>query len=74
MARTGGFFRSILVWTYERGTLQYDVICVLIIAFVLLVPRGCFTGRKHANTSGAAASKLHSPAQTAPVPPPNPAK
>jgi hypothetical protein len=46
MAKTGATIRNILVWTYERGTLQYDIICALILAFILLVPRSCFTAKR----------------------------
>jgi hypothetical protein len=42
MPRSGGFFYRILIWSYERGTIPYDVICVLILAFVFLTPRSCF--------------------------------
>ncbi|MBN2339429.1 MAG: hypothetical protein JXP48_12915 [Acidobacteria bacterium] len=34
--------RKIFVWSYGRGTIQYDIICILILAFIFLVPRGCF--------------------------------
>jgi hypothetical protein len=34
--------RHIFVWSYERGTLQYDIICALILAFIFFVPRSCF--------------------------------
>lgn len=30
--------RKTLIWSYERGTLQYDIICGLILAFVFFVP------------------------------------
>lgn len=30
--------KKILFWSYERGTWQYDVMCVLILAFIVLVP------------------------------------
>jgi hypothetical protein len=33
---------NIFVWSYARGTLQYDIICALILAFVFFVPRSCF--------------------------------
>jgi hypothetical protein len=46
MAKTGATIRNILVWTYERGTLQYDIICALILAFIFLVPRSCFTAKR----------------------------
>jgi hypothetical protein len=32
-----GFF-----WTYERGTWQYDVMVILILAFIFLTPRNWF--------------------------------
>lgn len=41
----GGFFRSILVWSFDRGTLQYDIICALILAFIFLVPRSCLVSK-----------------------------
>jgi len=42
MARPGEVLRKTLVWSYERGTLQYDIICGLILAFIFFVPRSCF--------------------------------
>ena len=38
-------FRAIgrvLFWTYSRGSWQYDVLCVLILAFIFLTPRDFF--------------------------------
>jgi hypothetical protein len=37
-----GALRKTLIWSYERGTLQYDIICGLILAFVFFTPRSCF--------------------------------
>jgi len=37
---------NIFVWSYERGTIQYDIICALILAFVFLVPPSCFVSRR----------------------------
>jgi hypothetical protein len=39
--------KKILFWSYERGTWQYDVLCVLILAFIFLAPNWIFnrTGR-----------------------------
>jgi len=48
MARAGGTIRNILIWTYERGTLQYDIICALILAFIFLIPRSCFIAKRSA--------------------------
>jgi hypothetical protein len=30
--------KKILFWPYERGSWQYDVMCVVILAFIFLVP------------------------------------
>ncbi len=40
-----GALRKTLIWTYERGTLQYDIICGLILAFIFFTPRSCFVKR-----------------------------
>jgi hypothetical protein len=40
---------NIFVWSYERGTLQYDIICALILAFVFFVPPSCFVAKRSAN-------------------------
>jgi hypothetical protein len=42
---------NIFVWSYDRGTLQYDIICALILAFVFFVPPSCFVVKR--------AGKLH---------------
>lgn len=34
--------RNIINWSYERGTWQYDVLCLLIIAFIFLTPKAWF--------------------------------
>ena len=64
MTKPSGPLRHILIWTYERGTLPYDIICVLILAFIFLVPRSCFVNHKpDATTTGA-----FQPGQAAPAP------
>jgi len=30
--------KKILFWSYERGSWQYDLMCVVILAFIFLVP------------------------------------
>jgi hypothetical protein len=42
-------WRNIFVWSYERGTLPYDILCGLILAFVFFVPRSCFAPKKVEN-------------------------
>jgi len=34
-----------IFWVYERGSWQYDVICGVILAFILLTPRAWFNDR-----------------------------
>lgn len=36
--------KNILLWRYGRSTWQYDVLCVLILAFVFLTPKSWFDG------------------------------
>ena len=35
-------FKRVIFWSYGRTTWQYDVLCVLILAFVFLTPKGWF--------------------------------
>ena len=39
------FFTRSIFWSYERGSWQYDVICAVILAFILLTPRSWFQDR-----------------------------
>lgn len=48
MRKVVAVLRGILVWSYERGTIQYDIICALILAFVFFMPRSCFMPKKQA--------------------------
>lgn len=48
--------KKVLFWSYDRGSWQYDLMCVLILAFIFLLPTGLFLSRDIA--SGTAA---HSP-------------
>ncbi len=38
------FVRSVF-WAYERGSWQYDIICVVILAFIFVTPRSYFNDR-----------------------------
>lgn len=38
-------FKKILFWSYERGSWQYDVMCVLILAFIFFSPNRLFQSR-----------------------------
>ena len=35
---------KIFFWTYPRGSWQYDLICVVILAFIFLTPRSILDG------------------------------
>ncbi|NNE98124.1 MAG: hypothetical protein HKN25_03800 [Pyrinomonadaceae bacterium] len=35
----------IILWNYERGTWQYDIFCLLIIAFIFLTPKAWFDSK-----------------------------
>src|SRR5437868_11443807 len=37
--------KNVLLWSYARGTWQYDILCILIIATVFLVPSSFFGDR-----------------------------
>ena len=36
-------------WDYRRGSLQYDIMCALILAFIFLTPRAFFRDQPQAN-------------------------
>src|SRR5262245_23859305 len=56
--------KNVLLWSYARGTWQYDILCLLIIATIFLVP-GRYIGDRdrsagvRTNQSVVTASKLH---------------
>src|SRR4026209_806561 len=31
-----------LLWTFDRGSFQWDIMCLLILAFLFLIPRNAF--------------------------------
>jgi hypothetical protein len=37
--------RNVLLWSYDRGSWQYDVLCLLIVATIFLVPGSYFGDR-----------------------------
>ena len=42
--------KNVLLWSYERGSWQYDVLCLLIVAVVFLVPGSYFGDRDRSQT------------------------
>ena len=61
IVRPGGLAYRILIWSFERGTLPYDIICALILAFVFIVPRSCFLQKKVTQPGGPAQTQEKSP-------------
>jgi len=39
-------FKKYIIWSHRRGSIQYDILCILILAFIFLIPRGCFVRDK----------------------------
>lgn len=35
---------NVIFWNYQRGTWQYDVLCLVILAFIFLTPKTLFDG------------------------------
>jgi len=50
------FLQKLFFWSYGRSTWQYDVLCVLILAFIFLTPRNWFEnserGHREAHQKG----------------------
>ena len=42
--------KNIILWNHKRGTWQYDVFCLLIIAFIFLTPKSWFAGKERDTT------------------------
>jgi hypothetical protein len=42
LKRLWAALRPTVLWSHKRGSWQYDVICVLILAFIFLTPRAFF--------------------------------
>jgi len=38
--------KNVILWNFSRGTWQYDIFCLLIIAFIFLTPNIWFGERK----------------------------
>jgi len=48
--------KKTLNWSYERGSWQYDLLCLLIIAVIFLVPGRFFSERDRGELTGGTAS------------------
>ncbi len=38
--------KTVINWSYERGTWQYDLLCLLILAFIFLTPKEWFNSAR----------------------------
>ena len=38
--------KSVVLWNYRRTSWQYDVLCILILAFIFLTPKSWFEGKE----------------------------
>lgn len=47
------FIKNFVLWRYERGTWQYDIFCLIIIAFIFLTPKVWFEKREKLATQTA---------------------
>ncbi len=45
--------KQFVLWRYERGTWQYDIFCLLIVAFIFLTPKTWFEKREKLATQTA---------------------
>jgi hypothetical protein len=45
--------KNFILWNYERGSWQYDIFCLLIIAFIFLTPKTWFEKREKLATQTA---------------------
>jgi len=41
---------NVINWNYERGSWQWDVLCIVILIFIFLTPKEWFGGPKTAAT------------------------
>ncbi len=64
MSKISDFGKKLLFWSYGRSTWQYDVLCVLILAFIFLTPPSWFENSErahwatHQNASNVAPQRL----------------
>jgi hypothetical protein len=50
--------KSVVLWNYGRTTWQYDVLCILILAFIFLTPPSWFTGKERTNFDSPRVTRL----------------
>jgi hypothetical protein len=50
--------KKVLFWSYERGSWQYDVMCVLILAFIFFAPNSVFHNHRSSAADDATAKPI----------------
>jgi len=50
MGKAFRVFKRFFFWSYGRSTWQYDVLCVAILAFIFLTPKGWFNNSELASS------------------------
>ncbi len=46
--------KNVINWNYERGSWQWDVLCILILAFIFLTPKSWFNSDRSLATQAPA--------------------
>jgi len=49
MGRIWREIQGFILWTHQRGSLRYDIMCALILAFIFFTPREVFRDQPPAN-------------------------
>jgi len=49
--------KNIVWWAYERASWQWDLLCLLILAFIFLTPKEWFEKRERLTTKNATVSR-----------------
>jgi hypothetical protein len=50
--------KNVILWNYGRTTWQYDVLCILILAFIFLTPKSWFEGKQRQRLGVAESSRV----------------
>ena len=46
--------KNVIDWSYERASWQWDILCLVILAFIFLTPKEWFESRRSLATTSAA--------------------
>jgi len=48
--------KNVINWNYERASWQWDILCLLIMAFIFLTPKDWFNGKQTIATQSPASA------------------